>query len=149
MNEGDLHALIEKWEALADDAREQARFLNPNDFARQGFFQALQKTYRAAAQDLRDLLAGEAEPLPAPEEYLAVAEEEASAVLQQAGLFARSLTLHADRVFTAVFSRLQPITQENRIRQLSAVDARIVIVDQGTLRDSGDPYVDFAFRQLH
>ena len=45
-----------------------------------------------------------------------------------------------------MFSRLQPITQETRIRQLSAADPHLVIVDQGTLRDTGDPYIDFAFR---
>ena len=69
----------------------------------------------------------------------------AADLLRRAGLFARSLTLHSDGVYSAVFSRLQPITLENRIRQLTSADARVVIVDSGTLRDTGDPYIDFAF----
>jgi hypothetical protein len=76
---------------------------------------------------------------------LSVSEAEAADVLRSAGLFARSLTLHPDRVFSAVFSRLQPIAHESRLRQLSAADTRVVILDQGTLRDSGDPFIDFAF----
>jgi len=148
MSEDALHALIERWEALADEAREQTRVTNPNDFSRVGFYQGVMKTYLSAAQDLRDLLAGEDAEPTTPEKYLAVTQDEAAALLQRSGLFARTLTLHSDLVFTAVFSRLQPVTQENRIRQLSSADPRIVIVDQGTLRDSGDPYIDFAFVQV-
>ena len=63
MNEDDLHALIERWETLADDAREQTRVTNPSDFSRVGFYQGVMKTYLSAVQDLRDLLAGDdAEP---------------------------------------------------------------------------------------
>jgi len=103
------------------------------------------KTYQSAAQDLRDLLLPQAPPVPETPEYLVVPESEAAAVLQRAGLFARSLTLHPDHVFSAVFSRLQPITQETRLQQLTTADPRLVIVDQGILRDSGDPFIDFAF----
>ena len=145
MNEDALRALIAEWEALADQAREQTRLLSPNDLSRVSFYQGVMKTYLSAANDLRSLLDGSPEPPADTSEYLLVAQEDAAAVLQKAGLFTRSLTLHADRVFAAVFSRLQPITQESRIRQLSAADPRLVIVDAGTLRDSGDPYIDFAF----
>lgn len=139
-----LLALIAQWEALAEKAREQSRL--SSDLARAAFYEGVMKTYLGAAQDLRDLLAPKPDaPSPAPAEYLVVPEQEAAAILQRAGLFARSLTLHSDRVFTAVFSRLQPITQETRIHHLSDADSRIVIVDQGTLRDTGDPYIDFAF----
>ncbi len=140
-----LRALIARWEALADEARAQTQLAHPSDLARAAAQQAVSKTYRSAAQDLRALLDP---PLAEPNlsaEYLIIAEDEAAAILKHAGLFARTLTLHPDHVFTAVFSRLQPITQESRIRQLTEVDARLVIVDHGTLRDSGDPYIDFAF----
>ncbi|HVU13451.1 MAG TPA: hypothetical protein VHD90_19365 [Phototrophicaceae bacterium] len=144
-DEDTLRALIARWEALADKARDQAKITHPSDLARVAFQQAISKTYLSAAQDLRALLDPPSiEPAPTTA-YALVADDEAAAVLKQAGLFARSLTLHPDRVFTAVFSRLQPITQESRIRQLTEVDARLVVVDQGTLRDSGDPYIDFAF----
>jgi hypothetical protein len=145
MNEDTLRALIEQWEALAREADEQTRLMNAQDLSRVSFYQGVSKTYRSAAQDLRDLLTPPDAPAEPAPEYLIVSEQEAADMLRSAGLFTRTLTLHPDRVFSAVFSRLQPIAQESRVRQLSAADARVVILDQGTLRDSGDPYIDFAF----
>ena len=148
MNEDALLALIEQWQALADQAREQAGLVDARDISRAAFYQGVMKTYQNAAQDLRDLLAPETAAESPALEYRAVSESEAAAVLQRAGLFARSVTLHPDHVFSAVFSRLQPITQETRLQQLSAADPHLVIVDQGALRDTGDPYIDFAFIDL-
>jgi hypothetical protein len=146
MTDEALLALIAHWEALADQAREQTRVMSAGDVSRATFYEGVMKTYQSAARDLRDLIAPpQTEITDAPAGYQVIPPEEAAALLQRAGLFARSLTHHPDHVFTAVFSRLQPITQDSRIRQLSAADPRIVIVDHGTLRDSGDPYIDFAF----
>ncbi len=145
MNEEALCVLIERWEALAREADEQTRLINAQDLARVSFYQGVSKTYRRAAQDVRDLIAPPEVPAEPAPEYFLVPEQEAADVLRSAGLFTRSFTLHPDHVFSAVFSRLQPISQENRVRQLSAADPRIVILDQGTLRDSGDPFIDFAF----
>ncbi len=145
LKEGDLYRLIEQWEARADEAREQTRLAHASDLSRVTFNQGVLQTYQNAIRDLRDLLAAAPAPPVDTPQYLATSEADAHAVLQRAGLFTRSLTLHPDRVFTAVFSRLQPITLENRLRQLRAADARLVIVNSGTLRDTGDPYIDFAF----
>ena len=145
MKDDALLALIEQWEALAEQAREQGRLADARDISRASFYQGVMKTYQSTAQDLRDLLTPQQLiTAPAPE-YALVPESEAAAVLQRAGVFARTITLHSDHVFSAVFSRLQPLTQETRLQQLSAADPRLVIVDQGTLRDTGDPYIDFAF----
>ncbi|MBI1257202.1 MAG: hypothetical protein GC204_07000 [Chloroflexi bacterium] len=145
MSDDDLLALIEQWEALAEQAREQARLADARDISRAAFYQGVLKTYQSAAQDVRDLLTPQPQPAAAAPEYVPLSESEAAAILQRAGLFARSVTLHPDHVFSVVFSRLQPITQETRLQQLRAADPRLVIVDQGTLRDTGDPYIDFAF----
>ncbi len=145
MNENDLHKLIERWETRADEAREQTRVTHASDVSRATFYQGVLQTYQNVIRDLRDLLEdAPAAPAETPL-YLATSEADAQAVLQRAGLFARSLTLHPDHVFSAVFSRLQPITLENRLRQLRAADSRLVIVNSGALRDTGDPYIDFAF----
>ena len=146
MTDDDLLALIGQWEALAEQAREQSRLADARDISRAAFHQGVLKTYQSAAQDLRDLLTPPPTPVPSAPEYMPISESDAAALLQRAGLFARSLTLHPDHVLSAVFSRLQPMTQETRLQQLSAADPRLVIVDQGTLRDTGDPYIDFAFR---
>ena len=148
MNDDALHALIEQWDALAEQAREQAKLADVRDLSRVAFYQGVMKTYQSAAQDLRDLLTPPAPPAPPSPDYAALPESEAAAILQRAGLFARTVTLHPDHVFSAVFSRLQPLTQETRIQQLSAADPRLVVVDQGVLRDSDDPYIDFAFISL-
>ncbi len=145
MSSDDLHRLIERWQALADEARAQTQVVSASDLSRATFYQGVMKTYLNVIEDLHDLFRDNTQPAAEPQAYLSVAEAEAQAVLQRAELFARSLTLHSDQVFTAVFSRLQPITLESRIQKLSAADARLMIVDFGTLRDTGDPYVDFAF----
>lgn len=126
MNDDALLALIARWEALAEQTRQQMRLDSANDISRAAYYEGVVKTYRAAINDLRALLA------PA-------------ATLQRAGLFARALTLYPDNVFTAVFSRLQPLAHDARIRQLTSADPRVVIIDHGTLRDSGDIFIDFAF----
>lgn len=147
MNDDALQALIAQWEALAEQARQQMRVDSSADISRAAYYEGVIKTYRSAASDLRGLIA----PAEAPEvveeaeAYRIVPETEAAAILRRAGLFARSLTLHPDRVYTAVFPRLQPVTHEARLRQLSNADPRIVIVEHGTLRDSGDLFIDFAF----
>ena len=147
MTEEALRTLIEQWEILADQAREQTRLTNASDLSRVSFHQGVMKTYLSAIQDLRALLhQPEVSSTDRDGDYLVVPEREAAAIVERAGLFARALTLHPDRVFTAVFSRLQRTTQDSRIRQLSGADPRLVIVDQGALRDTGDPFIDFAFR---
>ncbi len=141
-----LAALADQWDALADAAREQTRLTHASDLSRVAYYQGVVKTYQEAAQALRDLIVPPADPPPTPPPtYLRLSESEVNALLQPIGLFARTLTLHADGVFTAVFSRLQPFTQESRIQLLSAADPRIVIIDQGKLRDSSEPFIDFAF----
>jgi hypothetical protein len=142
----DLLALAQKWESLAAEAREQTRLTHASDLSRAAYNEGVVRTYLAAAADLRALIRPvESEASSAPPQYLAVTEADAADVLRRAGLFTRSLTLHPDRVFSAVFSRLQPLTLESRIRELTAADPRVVVLDSGTLRDSGDPYIDFAF----
>ncbi|MCC6803090.1 MAG: hypothetical protein IT319_09415 [Anaerolineae bacterium] len=144
-----LALLIARWEALAEQARQQMRADSVNDISRVAYYEGVFKTYRTAAGDLRELIAPAEAPEAAaaeePREYRIVPEAEVAAILRRAGLFARSLTLHPDHVYTAVFPRLQPVTHEARLRQLSSADPRIIIVEHGTLRDSGDLFIDFAF----
>ena len=55
--------------------------------------------------------------------------------------------MHKDNVFTAVFSRWQPFSDEERLKMIKSADRRLVVLANGKLRDTGDPYVDFAFRE--
>lgn len=149
MKDDALLALIARWEALAEQASQQMRADSINDISRVAYHEGVARTYRAAAGDLRDLIvpdeAPETDTTEEPLDYRIVPDAEVAAILRRAGLFPRSLTLHPDRVYTAVFPRLQPVTHEARLRQLSSADPRIIIVEHGTLRDSGDLFIDFAF----
>ncbi len=149
LNEDTLRALIAQWEAQAAEARDQTRLSHASDISRAAYYEGVVRTYHAASADLRALLAPAELTVPAAApEYLPVPQDEAADILRRAGLFTRSLTLHSDGVFSAVFSRLQPITLEQRLRDLSAADQRIVLLDSGSLRDTGAPYIDFAFTNV-
>jgi len=74
--------------------------------------------------------------------------DEVRARLEAAGLFPRDLRQHRDNAFTAIFSRLQPLTQQQRISRLLTVDPAIQLLDAGFLADNGEPFIDFAFMTL-
>lgn len=141
-----LRALIARWEAAARMAQEQVRQRRVVDTNSAHFYQGVERTFLQVADDLRALIdVGEPAPEPPPL-YLAVHEHAVRDLFQRAGLFPRVLHAHADHAFTAVFPKLQPISQEKRIAALTAADPRVIILDQGKLPDTGDPFIDFAFR---
>jgi hypothetical protein len=143
----DFRALISEWEQLAREARERARIDRVGDVQNAYYYRGAAEAYTRAVQSARALLDGGA--LPEAEQaapnYAHLSEDEVSSLLNNAGLFARSLLVHDDGAFTAVFSRLQPVTQDKRLQLLNAADPRLTILDYGNLPDSGEPYVDFAF----
>lgn len=71
--------------------------------------------------------------------------DDVRARLAAVGLFPRDLHQHRDHAFTAIFSRLQPLTQEQRVTRLLTVDPGVHLLDAGFLADNGEPFIDFAF----
>lgn len=89
---------------------------------------------------------------PAPQaalpEYLNLPVGEVLNVLSYAGTNPRDVTPNKGvGTYTAVFSRWENLMPHERIEMLKAADHRLIIVSSGKTRDSGDPYVEIAFKQ--
>ena len=154
----DLLALIQTWEARVREA--QARIPLERQRSSQAAYQldAAAKAFQRAADELRQLLeahqSSEAENESGePFAYVPVDRAQVQALLNRAGLHARSLSVHADNAFTVTFSRMQPVAPEQRVSQLTAAAAlsehglRLLVLDYGKLPDSGEPFIDFAFAE--
>lgn len=81
--------------------------------------------------------------------YVKLTKERAGDLLLRAGLHVARLYVHSDGAATAIFSRLQPYTQDERIQRLLALDARITMLDQGKLPDSSESFIDFALLDIN
>lgn len=90
-----------------------------------------------------------AEPAPqvAPPEYLNLSVGEVLNVLSYAGTNPRDVTPNKGAgTYTAVFSRWENLMPHERIERIKAADHRLVVVGSGKTRDSGDPYIEIAFK---
>ncbi len=143
-----ITALLNSFAERRREIAEKAKEAYTNDWRNDYFYRGVITTYNDVIKDLSELLqTGDdiAQPVPPPPpQYLAVGEEEVSTMLNRVGVYARQVIIHADGAVTAIFARMQPIPQEERIAKLKTADTRIVILDTGKLPDSGEPYIDFA-----
>ena len=161
-----LRALANRW---ALKARDHAREAKTNTDARlSAYHRGIAETFHKAAMELAEVLqnaparveAADAPAAPAESQtpaaapqpegpaYTAVPVKEVIMILDYAGMSPRDLTMRPDNVFTAVFSRWQPFSDEERLAKLRGADLRIVVLATGKLRDTSDPYVDFAFKEI-
>lgn len=143
-----LRGLTEQWDAMRREAESQARKEATVDTGRSYYFQGVAKTLSKMVGDLRELIDMPTTPeaeVAQPMSYIVVTEGEVNRLLKGVGLFPRTLHAHPDYAYTAVFPRLQPLSQEKRIELLTGADPRIIILDHGRLPDTGEPYIDFAF----
>lgn len=142
----EIAALIAQWQTRLREARERSRSESAGSVQTAYYYRGVSETYQQVITDLLALLEAETSAsVPAAADYLPISEAQVRELLARAGLHPRSLHAHPDHAFTAVFSRLQPVSQEQRLRSLSEADARIVILDHGKLSDSNEPFIDFAF----
>lgn len=143
-----LRGLIDQWDAMRREAEAQARKEATVNSGRAYYLQGVAKTLDKMVGDLRELVDTPTTPeaeTAQPMSYIVITEGEVSRLLKGVGLFPRTLHAHPDYAFTAVFPRLQPLSQEKRIELISGADPRIIILDHGRLPDTGEPYIDFAF----
>lgn len=89
-----------------------------------------------------------APPAPPAEVYLPIPLNEVLMTLEYAGTNARDVTVNKQNVFTAIFSKWENLMPHQRLEVLKQSDMRIVILDSGKTKDSNDPYVEFAFREI-
>lgn len=87
-------------------------------------------------------------PAPPSETYLPVPYNEALQMLEYSGTNAREVTVNKYNVFTAIFSKWENVMPHDRIELLKKADMRLIILNSGRTKDSNDPYVDFAFKEV-
>ncbi len=170
-----LRALANRWVLKARDHARQSK--STGDERLSAYHRGIAETYHKAALDLADELQSggnrasaptsqsaastgalpdtkpmvaptDDEPAAIPISYVAVPVKEVIMMLEYAGISARDVNMHKDNVYTAIFSRWQPFSDEERLKMMRGADRRLVVLANGKLRDTGDPYVDFAFREL-
>lgn len=144
-----LEALLVDMRSLAKEARPKSRAEKSGDIATASYYRGVYDVAQQVADIIYESLtaldddAGEAATEGG---YLLLSSDEVGEILEAAGLYTRGFQAHEDGAFTAIFSRLQPTTLEQREAALLSADPRIIILASGKLMDSGDPYIDFAFR---
>ena len=145
-NSDPLDDLLARWEARQQDAANRSRQIRTGDLQAAYFFRGVAETYKTALAELRALLNETVEDA-APEalQLLRVPEEEVRALFARLNLFPRILRRHDDGAYTAIFSRLQPVSQARRTELLTGADPRLRILHEGALLDTGDPYIEFGF----
>lgn len=138
--------LITRWQARLAEAAERSRQTRTGDLQAAYYFRGVAETYKTALAELNALLAEpEAQPEPEALRLQLVSEDKVRNLLTQLSLFPRMLRRHDDGAFTAIFSRLQPVSAARRAELLRGADPALRILHEGTLPDTGDPYVEFGF----
>ncbi len=172
-NSDPLRALANRWVLKARDHARQSK--STGDERLSAYHRGIAETYHKAALDLADVLQSGGSRAPAsssqtpstgslpdtrpmtapaledegePVSYVALAVKEVILMLEYAGISARDVNMHKDNVYTAIFSRWQPFSDDERLKMMQGADRRLVVLANGKLRDTGDPYVDFAFREM-
>jgi hypothetical protein len=170
-----LRHLANRWTLKARDFARDAKTDNPADPIA-AYHRGLAEGYYKAAVELAEILkeqqtqpapstpapapkpapkpappkAAAAPPPPAPpaETYLPVPYNEAVQILEYSGTNPRDVTVNKQNVFTAVFSKWENLMPHERIELLKKADMRIVVLSSGKTKDTNDPYVEFAFKDV-
>ncbi|MCB9454034.1 MAG: serine/threonine protein kinase [Anaerolineaceae bacterium] len=150
--------LSAKWEHLAYEAGLKAAQLNATSTHQAYFQRGLANAYQNAAQDLRRYIQEAAATVPQesfmPNDpttieaytlFIDVSRSEVEKVLKRARLKFSNLYEDNSHVFSAIFARMPPLPLEERIQRLTKACDTIIVLESGTLPDSGDPYIDFGF----
>lgn len=149
----DLLDLIEKWEKLAKKAESTAQRAEAEDDTPTTYYQnGIAEAYYMAAAELTALLEeseeADLDPTQADETTFArVTLAEVEYLLRRANIQVTNLYEDAGPIFTAVFPRLLSISVNERIQTLEERAPGIIILETGTLSQTGEFFIDFAFSQ--
>lgn len=139
-----LLGLVEGWENKARDATSSAAKVRM-DANRAAYFKALAEAYKAAAQEVLDLIYAEPEPEGGQQIFVPVTLRQVEQFLGRAGMKAMAIYEDTGSIFSVVFTKMPPISPEERMVRLRAACSTIVFLDSGKLHDTGEPYLDFGF----
>lgn len=170
-----LRALANRWAMKAREFAQDGR--NSADQAQAQYYRGFAEGYYKAAMELAAVLKGDqpdtassganpaapsaprspssgegmpsAKPAPAPAApvYIALSIGEVISMLEYVGAGPRDVVAKPGNIYHAIFSRWQSLTEPERIAKISGADPRLVILNFGKLKDTNDPYVEFAFKQ--
>lgn len=85
-------------------------------------------------------------PLTANISFAEMDQNEVIRYLNFVGATPRDVAIRKDNSILAVFSKMQPIAEPERLSMIKNGDKRVVIISSGKTRESRDPYVEFGFR---
>jgi len=157
-----LRALANRWAVRARDFNRDAK--TETDATKAAYNRGYAEGYYRAATELATLLKDGADRLPVsspafpPEhpqpaappaptvEYVAMPISEALLTLSYAGSEPRDIEARKDNTFKAIFSRWENLTDHERVEKLKRTDNRIVVISSGRLKDTHDPYIEFAYK---
>ena len=144
-NDDPISELIARWEARMNEASVRSRQTKTGDVQAAYYFRGVAETYKTVLAELNGLLSEPEVPAPSAPKLKMVSEEAVQKLLTGLGLFPRTLRRHEDGAFTAIFSRLQPISAARRRELLLGANPHLRILHEGTLPDTGDPYLEFGW----
>jgi hypothetical protein len=99
-----------------------------------------------AQEDVPTATAASNSPLATQYVFMEIDQGEAIRFLTFVGANPRDVVVRKDNTILAVFSKMQPISDSERLDLIRSADKRVVILSSGRTRDSKDPYVEFGFR---
>lgn len=83
---------------------------------------------------------------PAPITFAEITQIDAIRLLEFAGATPKDVQIRKDNTVFAVFSKLQPIAERERVGLLRKADGRVVIITIGKTKEGGDPFIEFGVR---
>lgn len=100
----------------------------------------------AAVEEDETKLSISASPEAAKIRFMEIDQTEAIRFLSFVGATPRDVIVRRDNTILAVFSKMQPIAENDRLNLIRNADKRVVILSTGKTRDARDPFVEFGFR---
>jgi hypothetical protein len=157
-----LRTQANRWMMLARDYDRDSKSAKI-DAEKAAYLRGLSEAFRKSALELASVLktvgvneTSEFTPLAAEDAptvlapktitYVAVDQTEAIRFLNFVGATPRDVVIRKDNTVLAVFSKMQPLSDPERINLIKNGDKRVLIIGSGRTTDSRDPYVEFGFR---
>jgi hypothetical protein len=161
-----LRSLANRLTLKARDHAGEAKRKGPND-PQSEYLRGLAEGYYKAAVELADILKGKvdtaadsgmgtpseksassaADSAQSSSQFEQVPLDEVIRILNYANVNPRDIAPNRDNTFVAIFSRWQPLTDQERLDKLKQADPRIYVLSNGRNHDTSDPFVRFGFRK--
>ncbi|MCA9902976.1 MAG: hypothetical protein KC547_03890 [Anaerolineae bacterium] len=160
-----LRSLANRLTLKARDQAAEAKRKAPGD-PQAEYLRGLAEGYYKSAVELANILKGQAGDMAAetsvPDkrstqtgklaasgapEFEQIPLDEVIRLLSYADINARDVIPNRDGSFVAIFSRWQPLSDQERLEKLKSVDTRIFVLANGRNHETSDPFIKFGFKR--